>query len=122
MTREPKEQFERCLEIMGKIEGGKERVATSVFTVAEIGHILGHREGLNTGRVKKAIISLLDSLGLKLLDAEAIVCREAVELKTEYDIDFVDAYNVLTMRRNKIKEIYSLDEHYDMFKDIKRII
>lgn len=48
--------------------------------------------------------------------------REALELRSEYGIDFVDAYNVLTMRRNGIKEIYSLDEHYDAFTDIKRRI
>lgn len=122
LTKNPKEQFDKCMEIMGKIETGKERAATSVFTVAEIGHILEHRESLNKERVKKAVISLLDSLGLKLLDVEALVCRNAIELKTEYDIDFIDAYNVLTMRRNQIKEIYSLDEHYDVFKDIRRII
>jgi predicted nucleic acid-binding protein len=82
MTKEPREYFERCIEIMSKIEGGKERAATSVFTVAEIGHILEHRESLNGERVKEVLLSLLDSFGLKLLDAEAIICRRNKILKT----------------------------------------
>jgi predicted nucleic acid-binding protein len=68
------------------------------------------------------VTSLLDCKGLKLLDVEAILCGDAVETSSRYDVDFVDAYNVLTMRRKKIREIYSLDGHYDMFKDVKRVV
>jgi predicted nucleic acid-binding protein len=122
MTGEPKEFYPRCLNIMEKIERGDERVATSVFTVAEMGHILEKRERFGGEAIKDMVLSLLDCHGLKLLDVEAILCRDAVELSARYGIDFVDSYNVLTMKRNKIKEIYSLDEHYDMFKEIKRVV
>jgi predicted nucleic acid-binding protein len=122
MTKEPKKYYGRCVEIMNKIEQGKESAVASVFTIAEIGYILERREGLAGEKLNEMLLSLLDCLGLKLLDVEAIVCREALELRSEYRIDFVDAYNVLTMRRNGIKEIYSLDEHYDAFTDIKRRI
>jgi|Deesub1362B_J571_1020462.scaffolds.fasta_scaffold18962_3 predicted nucleic acid-binding protein len=39
-----------------------------------------------------------------------------------FKFDFVDAYNVLIMRKRGIREIYSLDEHYDVFRDIKRVV
>ncbi len=120
MTGEPSEHYQRCAEIMERLETGKERISTSVFTVAEIRHILEKREKVGIEKAGRMVLSLLDCLGLKLLDAEAILCREAVELADKFKVDFVDAYNVLTMRRNGIKEIYSLDDHYDMFEDIER--
>ncbi|MFQ6135942.1 MAG: type II toxin-antitoxin system VapC family toxin [Candidatus Hydrothermarchaeales archaeon] len=122
MTGEPRGYHNWCLEIMEQVEKGEENVATSVFTVAEIVHILKKREKLDDEKTTDMIISLLDCQGLKLLDVESILCRDAIELSSQYGIDFVDAYNVLTMKRKKIEEIYSLDDHYDRFKDIKRVI
>ncbi|MFQ5800127.1 MAG: type II toxin-antitoxin system VapC family toxin [Candidatus Hydrothermarchaeales archaeon] len=122
MTGEPREYYSSCLEIMEKVEKGEETVVTSVFTVAEIGHILKKREKLDSKKTSDMTVSLLDCQGLKLLDVEAILCRDAIELSSQYSVDFVDAYNVLTMKRKAIEEIYSLDEHYDIFKDVKRVI
>lgn len=122
MTGEPKGYYGRCLGIMERLEKGEEKAATSVFTIAEIGHILRKREKLEGRKAEDMLLSLLDCEGLKLLDAEAVLCRNAVEISSQYGIDFVDAYNVLTMKRNKIGEIYSLDEHYDAFREIKRLI
>ncbi|WP_456474277.1 type II toxin-antitoxin system VapC family toxin [Candidatus Pyrohabitans sp.] len=120
MTGEPRELYSRCVEIMGRVERGEEKVSTSVLTVAEIKFILEGREKLNDRKATDMVLSFLDCLGLKLLDVEAGACREAVEISAKFGLDFVDAYNVLTMRRNGIKEIYSLDGHYDIFKDIQR--
>ena len=122
MTGSPGKYYKRCIEIMKGVEGGDERVVTSVFTIAEMGHILESRENLGKKKVMDMLVSLLDCIGLKLLDVEALLCMDAITLKARYKIDFVDAYNVLTMRRNGIKEIISLDTHYDMFKDIKRTV
>jgi len=121
LTQEPKEHFERCLKIMDKIEKGNEKVITSVFTIVEIGFILERREGINKGKVAEVLEALIDCLGLKLVDVEAALCREAIRLRLKYGVDFIDAYNVLTMKKRGIKEIYSLDRHYDIFKEIRRI-
>ena len=48
--------------------------------------------------------------------------QDRIEVSLQYGVDLVDAYNVLTMKKRKIEEIYSLDDHYDKFKDIKRVI
>ncbi|MDI6903016.1 MAG: hypothetical protein QMC77_04700 [Methanocellales archaeon] len=42
-----------------------------------------------------------------------------LELYDKYDVDFIDAHHILTMRKMRIKEIYSL--HYDKFDDIVRL-
>jgi predicted nucleic acid-binding protein len=41
---EPKEKLEACRQIIKKIERGEEKARTSVFTVAEIVHVLMKRE------------------------------------------------------------------------------
>ena len=120
MTGEPAEHYQRCVEIMERVGEGKEKTSTSVFTVAETDHIL-KRGKLGRDERARKLKSLLDCSGLKVLDIEAILCRDALELAHTYEVDFVDAHNVLTMKRNGIKEIYSLDEHYDMFDGIQRV-
>ncbi len=77
MTGEPRGYYSRCIEIMEKVEKGEEKVATSIFTVAEIQHILKKREKLDAGKTTNMIVSFLDCQGLKLLDVEAALCRIA---------------------------------------------
>ena len=122
MTGEPRSHLDECLRIMEHVEEGEEEVATTAFTVAEILHILKKRETIGSKKMNDTIKSFLDCNGLKLLDVEAALCRDAVELSSQFNVDFVDAYNVLSMKRKGIEEVYSLDEHYDLFTDIKRII
>jgi len=46
---------------------------------------------------------------------------KVLELYDKCDIDFIDAHHILTMRKMRIKERYSLDAHYDKFDDIVRL-
>jgi len=86
MTGEPKEQYQRCLEIMKGVEKGEEKVVTSVFTVAEIKYILEGRERFDENKATHMVISFLDCIGLRLLDVEASACREAVEMSGRFQI------------------------------------
>ena len=81
------------------------KVVTSVFTIAEIGFILERREGINKEKVAEILEALLDCLGLKLADVEATLCREAIRLRLKYGVDFIDAYNVLTMKKRNKRDI-----------------
>ena len=103
-------------------EKGEEKVVTSVFTVAEIKYLLEGSERFDENKATDMVLSFLDCIGLRLVDVEASACREAVEMSGRFQVDFVDAYNVLIMRRRGIREIYSLDEHYDVFRDIKCVV
>jgi len=120
LTEEPKSKLSTCLEIMDEVEKG-EKVVTNVLTIAEIAHILIQRGKKALDSVRRKILALMDCRGLNVVDVDASLCRDAIELVTRYKIDFVDAYNYLTMKKLDVKEIYSLDEHYGVFPDIKRI-
>ena len=120
MLKAPKDKFEDVKEIMVKISQGSEHAITTIFTLAEIAHIL-QREKIAKEKIKIYLSALLGCGGLKMIGAEDdILSHKAVDLSTKYDIDFVDAHHILTMRKLQIKEIYSLDPHFDMFKDIIR--
>lgn len=111
----------QCIEIMGAIENGKETVITSPLTIAEIHHLLIKREKVLPESVKNSLDSLIDCIGLQVVDVDAGCTKDAITLSTKYNIDFVDSFNIILMRKYEISEIYSLDSHYDRFKDIKRL-
>ena len=121
MTEEPKGKFEACLRIMEEIEAGRERVGTNVFTIAEIFHILTSRERMKPSEAREKLSALLDCAGLKLVDVHADLCAPSLATAIEYGVDFVDAYNALTMRKYRISEIYSLDSHYNKIPGMKRL-
>ncbi len=117
---EPAEKFETCKSIMDSINSGGEQARTNAFTVAEIYHILS-REHTQPGEITGDISRFLDCAGLRVSDISAEMSIPALKLSTERGIDFVDAHHVLTMREHGIKEIYSLDPHFDKFSWIKRL-
>jgi len=96
-------------------------VRTSVFTVAEIAHVLMKRERERPARIVEVVKRLLECPGLRVGDARRDLCLPALELALRYEVDFVDAHHRLTMKLHKINEIYSLDHHFDKFTDVKRI-
>ncbi|MCS4541727.1 MAG: type II toxin-antitoxin system VapC family toxin [Euryarchaeota archaeon] len=117
---EPKEKLESCEEIMKSIELGKERVRTTTFTVAEIAHILMKREREHPMKINESIKRFLECAGLSISDARKDLCLPAIELALKYEVDFIDSHHRLTMQLYKIKEVYSLDHHFDKFPGIKR--
>ena len=98
---------------------GEEKVRTSVFTVAEIAHVLMKRERERSARIVEVVKMLFDCPGLRVGDARRDFCLPALELALRYKVDFVDAHHRLTMKLHKINEIYSLDHHFDNFPTSK---
>lgn len=121
MLRAPKNKLDDLMEIMTRISDGEERVATTIFTLAEIAHIL-ERAKKPKNEIKKYLSAFLGCSGLKLVGAENRAMSDKIlELYDKYDVDFIDAHHILTMRKMRIKEIYSLDTNYDKFGDIIRL-
>jgi predicted nucleic acid-binding protein len=116
---EPEEKLEACEQIIRRIERGEEKVRTSVFTVAEIAHVLMKRERERPERIEGVMKRIF--AGMRVGDARKDLCLPALELALRYKVDFVDAHHRLTMKVHKINEIYSLDRHFDKFPDIKRL-
>src|SRR4030066_981 len=52
---------------------------------------------------------------------ERAILLEAINIYTERNISFIDAYDYSYMKANKVVEIYSLDRDFDKLQDIKRL-
>jgi len=105
---------------MLRISDGREKAITTIFTLAEIAHVL-ERAKKPKNEIRKSL-SIFRLQWLKLVGAENHVMSDKVlELYDKCDIDFIDAHHILTMRKMRIKERYSLDAHYDKFDDIVRL-
>ena len=111
----------KCVQILEAIGQGRENAVTSVFTIAELYHILYAREKLGKEKVRRIAKAVFDCSGLEIIEAKPVHAQEALELALEFEIDFVDAVNRILMEENGITEIYSLDSHFDRFKGIKRL-
>ena len=46
---------------------------------------------------------------------------EAIEDMKKYNLDFVDALTLQTMKKYGVKEIYTKDKDFDRVKGVKRI-
>jgi predicted nucleic acid-binding protein len=55
---------------------------------------------------------------LHLPDKNLII--DALVLYGRKDIDYIDAYNAVSMRRQGLSEIYSYDEDFDAIEGIQR--
>ncbi|UZE92144.1 MAG: type II toxin-antitoxin system VapC family toxin [Methanosarcinales archaeon] len=121
MLRAPKAKLDDMREIMLRISDGREKAITTIFTLAEIAHVL-ERAKKPKNKIREYLSAFLGCSGLKLIGAENhAISDKILELYDKYDIDFIDAHHVLTMRKMRIKEIYSQDAHYDKFNDIIRL-
>ena len=122
----PKEYFEGCKSLLERLEikegKAKEKVYTTLVTPAVFYFILENREGLSKEKLTKAILSMR-ALNITFLPlGDGAIMEEAARLAEKKGVDFDDALNALVMREKGIREIYALDQHYDRFEWVKRIV
>lgn len=123
MIKKPKEFFDGCKRLILRVQDGKEVCGTTIITVAEIVWVLESRENLTKPMVLEKIGAINGLRGLRILEIEdRDTPLEAMTLAQKFDTDFADALTAVTMNRRGIKEIYSLDSHFDHFNFLKRVI
>ncbi len=125
--KQPTAHYRGCRRLLERLKISqdskpKEAVATTFLTPAVFYFILENREGIPKGRITAAM-KALSNLNIKILplrDGELL--DRASALAEEYDLDFDDAVNTVTMQENGIKEIYAIDRDYDKLEWVKRIV
>lgn len=125
--RQPKEHYKGCKQLLERLRispdsESRESVATTFLTPAVFYFILENREGIQKSRVTTAM-KALRNLNMKILPLQnGELLYASSELAEKYDLDFDDAVNAITMKENRIKEIYALDRDYDKLDWVKRIV
>lgn len=126
MLKKPAQHYQACRELLRQIRDGEVVVETSIMSFAEIIWVLESREGFTRNVVLEKVTAISSFKGLKAIPiGDSDLPLEAMSMSARFDVDFVDAVSVLIMRREGIREIYSLDRHYDNLRKpfgIKRLV
>lgn len=118
-TGDDAQKGQKSLELLQRISENKESASTSALVVFEIIFTLEKQYKISKNEIKDLILPILNIKNLKLADKE--IFYHALNIYTEKNISFGDAYNAAFMRKKKIKKIYSYDKDFNKLDDIKRI-
>ncbi len=112
-----------CQIIWDDTQSQRLTVAVSMLTICETLSLIENRERISKIEVIDSINSVLKVQKCRFIGSDSVnVFKEAVPLWQKYgNVDFFDILHYLTMKSRGIEEIYSLDEHFDLFKDIRRV-
>jgi predicted nucleic acid-binding protein len=119
LTKDDSSKYEKCKEIFKKAMEGEIVLATSAMVIAElIWTLISYYKVSKTDVIEKvSIIVSTESLHLP----EKNLIMDALVLYGRKNIDYIDAYNAVSMRRQGLSEIYSYDEDFDAIEGIQRM-
>jgi len=119
-TRDDEEKAQRVLKLLKRVERGEERVITSPLVLFEIVFTLQSFYGVPREKIKELLSPIIELRGLKLSNKE--IYQLALDIYTEKNISFADAFNAAFALKKGIKEIYSYDEDFDKIEGIRRVV
>jgi predicted nucleic acid-binding protein len=119
LTKDEPVKYDKCREVFKRAIEGKIELATSGIVIAElIGTLLSYYRIPKADVIEKvSIIVSTDSLYIPDKD----IITDALVLYGRKNIDYIDAYNAIFMKRHGLDEIYSYDEDFGAVEDIKRV-
>ena len=119
LTDDVPEKADACEEVFKREARKEERVFITDLVVAEIVWVLESVYGLSKKEIQDKVEKILNTPNLFCLHKDIIL--GALILCAEKDIDFIDAYNALTLKEKGIKELYSYDRHYEQIEWLTRL-
>jgi len=119
LTKDDASGYDKCREIFKKAVDGNLKLATSGIVIAElIWSLLSYYKVQKADVIEKiSVIVGTDSLYIPDKD----IITDALVLYSRKNIDYIDAYNAVFMKRYGFEEIYSYDKDFDAVEGIKRI-
>lgn len=109
-----------CKAYLKRARTGEVKAFTTNFIVDTIS-ISMDQAGCKPSQLRKFQLSLLKYKGLTVYDLTMADRVAATEHMEEYSLDFDDATAYAAMMSTEIKEIVSMDKHFDKIKGIMRI-
>ncbi|MDI7277446.1 MAG: type II toxin-antitoxin system VapC family toxin [Anaerolineae bacterium] len=109
-----------CLALMRAIEQGEIRAWTSDLVIAEVVFVLSSKKLCNLDRetIRDLLLPLINLPGLKI--AHKRLYRRVFALYTTLPIDYVDAFHAALMEKQRTREVFSYDRHFDRVPGIER--
>lgn len=106
-------------EIIEKIDKGKVKIHISWPTILEVVFVLQNSIKLPKKEIAEKLLPIfhLENINLEQRGLLDVIFGYYVDK----NISLTDAYNAALMLKKKIKKIYSFDEDFDKFPQIKRL-
>ena len=98
---------------------GKESLFTTDMVIAEIVWVLESYYELAKNDVREKVEKILNTPNLVCPQKDIIL--SALNVYTEKNIDFIDAFNAMTLRDKGIGELYSYDPYFDRIDGLVRL-
>ncbi len=120
LTNDDPQAGRACFALIKDIEEGRQSAWTSDLVIAEVVFVLSSKSLYNLDRatICDLLLPLINLPGLKLPHKR--LYARIFELYTALPIDYIDAYHVALMERQRTRRVLSYDRHFDRVKGIER--
>jgi uncharacterized protein len=121
LTRDDPVKAERVRDLLERAQRGEATLLATETTIAECVFLLSSPRVYHLPReqVRNLLLPIIALKGLKL--PHRAVFERALDLYAETAMDFADALTIAHIERQRVKEIYSYDEHFDLVQGVKRL-
>src|SRR4030042_930211 len=119
LTKDDPLKYDKCRKIFKKTIEGNVELVTSGIVIAELIWTLLSYYKVQKADVIEKISIIVNTDNLYIPDKDIIT--DALVLFGRKNIDYIDAYNAVFMKRYGFEKIYSYDEDFDAVEGIKRV-
>jgi len=119
LTDDIPEKADACEKIFKKAVEKKETLFTTNMVIAEIVWAIESFYKLPKNEIQDKVEKILNTPNLICPHKDLIL--SALILYSEKNIDYIDAYNALTLKEKGIEEFYFYDKHYDRIDWLARL-
>ena len=118
IIKSPKDDYIISKNILKRIEKGEEAI-TNTAVIQEVIDWLEYNN--KRKEVKKFLIAINSYIAMKKVRVSWKEMVDAISDMEKYDLDFVDALILQTMKNNGVKEIYTNDKDFDRVDWVNRV-
>jgi uncharacterized protein len=119
LTKDDPVQYPHCRNLFKKAQNGEMLLVTSTLVIAELIWTLTSYYQVPKEQIIEKVSIIIGSAGVQIPEIEIIA--EALVIYARKNIDYIDAYNAVLMRRLSLKAIYSYDQDFDKIEGIDRL-
>lgn len=118
LTSDVPKKAKKCEDLFKRVINGKELLYSTTLVIAEVVWVLEKAYKLPKNELVMRVQRILNTPNIEFDERDTLLA--AVGLYSLKEIDFIDAYNAISMENKEIKEAYSYDSHFDQIPPIKR--
>ena len=119
LTEDIPDKADACEKLFKRAISGKAQLFTTDLVIAEIVWVLESYYELAKNDVREKVEKILNTPNLFCPQKDIIL--SALNVYTEKNIDFIDAFNAMTSKDKGIGELHSYDPHFDRIDGLVRL-